>query len=220
MTPYFQDESVTIYHGDCREVLADTWADLCITDPPYGIAANSHRTGLQFQVVNDDGSIDDLVSAIHQRWPSIVFAAPMRPFAGEWEALLVWDKGPGVGGNGAINLWKRTWELIQVDLKGRGMLGPRDSAVLSYWVGPWHRVGFKDQIHPTTKPDELMRYLVGKASHPDELIIDPFMGSGTTLRAAKDLGRKAIGIEIEERYCEIAAKRMSQSVLDFSGVSK
>ena len=72
--------------------------------------------------------------------------------------------------------------------------------------------------HPTPKPLGLMRELIGKCA-PLAEIVDPFMGSGTTLRAAKDLGRKAIGIEIEERYCEIAAKRLAQEVFDFGGAA-
>lgn len=72
---------------------------------------------------------------------------------------------------------------------------------------------WKKAPHPTTKPLKLMSELMRLFSNEDELILDPFMGSGTTLRAAKDLGRKAIGIEIEEKYCEIAAKRLSQEVL-------
>ena len=213
--PYYSEAGIVIYHGDCREVLPTvTGADVVLTDPPYGISANSHRTGLQFHIANDDGSVDDLITQIHDRWPCVVFAAPMRPFGGNWEALLVWDKGPGVGGNGAINLWKRTWELIQVDLKGRGTIdGPRDPAVLRYWIGPWHRTGYEDQVHPTTKPLALISYLIARTSRPHETMLDPFMGSGTTLRAAKDLGRKAIGIELNERYCEISAKRLSQEVL-------
>ena len=69
--------------------------------------------------------------------------------------------------------------------------------------------------HPTQKPVRLMRELVGLFSSPGQVVLDPFMGSGTTLVAAKKLGRKAIGIEIEEKYCEIAAKRLSQEVFDF-----
>jgi site-specific DNA-methyltransferase (adenine-specific) len=96
--------------------------------------------------------------------------------------------------------------LIQVR-KNKPLNGSRDSAVLKFWTGPINNG------HPAEKPLPLIAYLIGKATDPDDVVFDPFMGSGTTLRAAKDLGRKAIGIEIEERYCEIAAKRLSQMVL-------
>jgi DNA modification methylase len=101
--------------------------------------------------------------------------------------------------------WYRTWELIQVRSLGR-LNGQRDSAVLHY-----SGRGNELLLHPTQKPEELISYLISKVVA--NLILDPFMGSGTTLRAAKNLGRKAIGIEIEERYAEIAARRMQQSVL-------
>lgn len=76
--------------------------------------------------------------------------------------------------------------------------------------------GYREDVgrcHTTQKPLELMKELVALFTDPGELILDPFMGSGTTLRAAKDCGRKAIGIELEEKYCEVAAKRMRQEVL-------
>lgn len=76
----------------------------------------------------------------------------------------------------------------------------------------------RDRHHPNEKPQKMVRYFLERCSRKDDSILDPFMGSGTTLRAAKDLGRKAIGIEIEERYCEIAAKRMQQEVFDLGGV--
>jgi DNA modification methylase len=213
MKPYYSEDGITLYHADCRELLHDLpGGAIVVSDPPYGISANSHRTGLQFTVAGDDGSCDEIVRDIEGWMPCVLFASPFRPWPGQWEALLVWDKGPGMGGNGDMRLWKRTWELIQVNLKGLGAVGSRDSAVLQFWKGPWHRVGC-DEIHPTEKPLELMNYLVAKM--PDGLIVDPFMGSGTTLRAAKDLGRKGVGIEIEERYCEIAAKRLAQKVLQF-----
>lgn len=86
--------------------------------------------------------------------------------------------------------------------------GKRPRAILRF---PWS--GTRDPVHPAVKPVDLLRTLIARSTHRGEVVLDPFMGSGTTLRAAKDLGRKAIGIEIEERYCEVAARRMSQEVL-------
>jgi site-specific DNA-methyltransferase (adenine-specific) len=103
--------------------------------------------------------------------------------------------------------WKMSWEEIYV--LGNGFTGKRDEGVLhGHLVVSWESRG---RTHPHEKPVSLMTYLIGKTDA--DWVLDPFMGSGTTLRAAKDLGRKAIGIEIEERYCEIAAERLSQEVL-------
>ena len=103
--------------------------------------------------------------------------------------------------------WKMCHELI-LAARLQELNGPRDSSVLRFWS---NAQAMPD--HPCQKPEPLLRYLVNRASNRDQLILDPFMGSGTTLRAAKDLGRRAIGIEIEERYCEIAANRLRQEVL-------
>ena len=105
--------------------------------------------------------------------------------------------------------WKPNTEEIYV--LGSGFLGKRDTSVLSYWIHP--KTNTVDRPHPTAKPIELMRALVEKCA-PLAPIVDPFMGSGTTLRAAKDCGRGAVGVEVEERYCEIAANRLAQGVLD------
>ena len=118
----------------------------------------------------------------------------------------MWHKpGLGIGGDPDV-CWRMDWELVQV-ANNPPLEGGRDSGVLSYTMRPadfW--------AHPAQKPVSLMEYIVGKI--PGEPVLDPFMGSGTTLVAAKNLGRKSIGIEIKERYCEIAAERLSQGVLD------
>jgi site-specific DNA-methyltransferase (adenine-specific) len=108
--------------------------------------------------------------------------------------------------------WKPDYEMVFVFGQGFSA-NVRGSSVLTY---SWD-VFRGRALHPHQKPVALMRDLVGKCDA--QTIIDPFMGSGSTLRAAKDLGRKAIGIEIDERYCEIAARRMGQEVLDFGGAA-
>lgn len=109
--------------------------------------------------------------------------------------------------------WKQNWEHIYVG--GPGFVGRRGSGVLRFnALAPWAG----EYTHPHEKPVDLLIDLIGKCP-PEWTILDPFMGSGTTLRAAKDLGRKAIGIEIEERYCEIAAKRLAQEVLDLGAAA-
>jgi DNA modification methylase len=208
--PYFQDESCTIYHGDCRELLPLVGAvDLVLTDPPYGISLQNHgRSANSYHVQNDHSQeVGQAVLDSLAHIPTIAFASPKKPWAGEWRQHLVWDKGPAVGGGGDIaTCWKPCWELIQVR-KNRPLNGGRDSAVLNFWTGPI------TNGHPTEKPVALISYLMSKASQPGDVILDPFGGSGTTGRSAKDLGRKSILVEIEERYCEIAAKRLQQSVM-------
>lgn len=210
MTPYYQDDAVTIYHGDCREILPGLPKfDLVLTDPPYGINLNKHRNnnGQDWYVHGDkDQQAGFEALAMLDDLPTAVFAHCMKPWPGPWRQFLVWDKGPAVGGGGDVSkCWKQSWELIQIR-NTPPLNGPRDEGVIRHHISPQDL-----QYHPTQKPLGLLIYLIQKI--PSTLILDPFMGSGTTLRAAKDLGKKAIGIEIEEKYCEVAAKRMAQEVL-------
>ncbi len=219
MTPYFERDGITIYHGDCLDILPllDS-VDLMLTDPPYGIALKEHgRNGYDWTVMGDTNQeVGEAVIqfARFQDWPIIAFAHHRKPWSGKWRQHLVWDKGPAVGGGGdPATCWKQTWELIQ--FVGTSKLnGPRDSAVLKFWVG---QRDYHD--HPCQKPVSLLSYLIEKTSVPYAVVFDPFMGSGSTLVAAMQSGRRAIGIEIEERYCEIAAKRLQQAVLPLVGVA-
>lgn len=212
MTPYYQDGTVTIYHGDCREVAAWLDADTLVTDPPYGISHSSNRPGAPRrgqQIANDETAIvRDAALAAWGDKPVIVFGScrvPPPPIV--VRAVLVWDKGGHVGMGDLKMPWKQNWEHVYVG--GAGFTGRRGSGVLRYnALAPWAG----EYTHPHEKPVELMRHLITKC--PPGVVADPFMGSGTTLRAAKDCGHRAIGVELEERYCEIAARRMSQEVLD------
>lgn len=211
MKPYYEDEAVTIYHGDCRDVLPRVHADVMVTDPPYGIGLASSWDGRfgTCEVANDESpSIRDEILAMWKPLPALVFGSWKVARPAGTRMVLIWDKG-GHSGMGDLSLpWKPNTEEIYV--LGGGFVGTRDSSVLRHWIHP--KTNTVDRPHPTAKPVDLMRALVGKCA-PLASIVDPFMGSGTTLRAAKDLGRRAIGIEIEERYCEIAARRMGQEVL-------
>ena len=212
-TPYYQDDHVTIYHGDCREVTGWLAADVLVTDPPYGIAHASNRPGAPRrgrQIENDhDVTERDAVLAVWGERPAVVFGSCRAPApAIAVRGTLVWDKGGHVGMGDLSFPWKQNWEHIYV--AGPGFSGRRGTGVLAFnALPPWGGV----ITHPHEKPVELLRELIGKC--PPGVVADPFMGSGTALRAAKDLGRKAIGIELDERYCEIAAKRLAQDVLDF-----
>jgi DNA modification methylase len=200
--PYYQDGFVTIYHGDCREIEAWTSAAVLITDPPYGMEYDSGW--MPRPIIGDDSVIVRDTALAH--WgakPALVFGrwSSPRPFG--TRHVLIWDKGdwPGMGDLGLP--WGPSTEEIYV--LGLGFAGVRRGSVLRYarLTGA--------MAHPNEKPEPLIAYLMGFT--PAGVIADPFMGSGTMLRVAKDRGRRAIGIEIEERYCEVAARRCAQEVL-------
>jgi site-specific DNA-methyltransferase (adenine-specific) len=226
VTPYYADDLVTIYHGDCREILPSLTADVIVTDPPYGIGWAFHgkgRTGkmrgtrLHPGIVGDaDCSTRDGVLDWWGDRPAIVFgtwrsAKPARTYQ-----ALVFQKSPDTGLVGSTTGYRNDWELIF--LLGRWPV--RDAAwsgVLRSTVALNSRGGIQDIGHPHAKPLDVMVPLVDRC--PPGTILDPFMGSGSTLVAAKSLGRRAIGIEIEERYCEMAAQRCRQEVLGLEAVS-
>jgi DNA modification methylase len=209
VTPYYADDAVTIYHGDCREITEWLAADVLVTDPPYGIDYQSGHFGtLPRSIACDtDTTVRDGALAAWGDRPALAFGTWRRPRPEATRMLLVWDS-KGALGMGALDLpWKPAHQEIYV--LGSGFHGHRGTDVLRY--APVQAMAANGRVHPHEKPVELMRDLIGKC--PPGVIADPFMGSGTTLRAAKDLGRKAIGVEVDERYCEIAARRMAQEVL-------
>lgn len=217
MTPYYQDSAVTIYHGDCREILTlDCKSDLVVADPPYGV-------DLEYTEAVDDSFgnwkelIDETMPLMKENTRGAVLLSTSKL---EGEAYLFsrwfpdwricWFKGACCTRS---FVGFKDWETIFVYGK------PRGDQFHDYFHASASDV--REQVigHPCPKPDRWARWLIGKCSLIGDSVLDPFMGSGTTLRAAKDLGRKAIGIEIEERYCEIAAKRMEQEVLPFTDAS-
>ena len=202
----------TLYLGDCMEVLPTLGkVDAVITDPPYGIDLQNHdatgryRATRDWTIANDDSlqvALQIYEWATANKLVTLMFCSPDLPIPGEWRNRLVWHKpGLGMGGDSAT-CWRRDWELILV--RGSGVLdGGRDSAVLSYEIRP------SEFRHPCQKPVSLMTYLIKKLRV--EIILDPFMGSGTTGVAAIQMGRKFIGIERESKYFEIACKRIEQA---------
>lgn len=205
MKPYYEQGGIAIYHGDCREILPRVSADVMVTDPPYGMAYRSGWSGAIVKADEDTCARDAILFAWAPR-PALVFGRWSEPRPAGVRARLVWDKGewPGMGD---LSLpWGPSDEEVYVI--GSGFIGRRSGTVLRS-----NRIGAAEAEHPTQKPEWLMVRLV-KACPPG-VVVDPFMGSGTTLVAAKLEGRRAIGIEIEERYCEIAAKRLAQGVLNF-----
>ena len=220
MKPYYDHAGITIYHGDCREILPGLCAaDHVICDPPYDEKTHKGaRYGLretsseiEFDPIDPAKVAPMLISACSS-WVVAFCALEMfgayRDAAGDhWVRAGFWRRTngvpqftgdrPGQPGEGIAIMHaggKKSWN-------GHGRH--------DFWEFPIVSGG----PHPTTKPLPLMASLVSDFTQPGQTILDPFMGSGTTLRAAKDLGRKAIGIEIEERYCEIAARRLAQEVL-------
>ena len=214
MKPYYEDGSVTIYHGDWRDTRG-IWAldpEVLVTDPPYGIAYSSGMGGkfLGAEISGDaDTSLRDEVLAEWDGRPALVFGSWKVARPASTRHVLIWEKGDHVGMGDLSIPWRPNTEEIYVI--GKGFSGHRGSSVLRYNAPSPNFTPEHLRFHPTEKPLPLMRDLIAKC--PPGTILDPFMGSGTTLRAAKDLGRKAIGIEIEERYCEIAAKRCAQETL-------
>ena len=219
MKPYYSDDRVTLYHGDCRELTDWLEADVLVTDPPYGYA---HKSGggprgsaswKNTSIANDEDTAarDAVLTAWGDR-PALVFGSWKRPRPASTRALLVWDKG-GHAGMGDLSIpWKPNFEEIYV--LGSGFRGARDSGVLTGYHVPANEAA--GRTHPHEKPLPLMCHLIAKT---EGTIADPFAGSGTTLVAAARLGRTVIGVELEERYCEIIAGRLSQGVLDFGEVT-
>ncbi len=209
MKPYYQEDGITIYHGDCREILPTLpKVDLLLADPPYGI--DLHRGWLgkdasRIGIVGDDTAFDP--SPLLGFAPAIIWGANnfsnMLP-PGGW---LCWDKRCSTQ---ADKMYGSSFELAWCSDRHKfRMIRILHGGVVNADGPNIHR------SHPTQKPRALMRWCLGLFPHA-ELVLDPYMGSGTTLDAAKLEGRQAIGIEIEERYCEIAAKRLAQGVLELS----
>ncbi len=196
---YYSDEFVTLYHGDCREVTEWLGADVLVTDPPYPNNAGHFDAGIPIA--------RELLAAWTR--PALVFwiETESPPVALPLVAVHIWHR---------TNVNGRPYEpVFHFAIDGI----KRRSVVLAHsfihsGVGP----GSAEYAgHPTQKPVAVMQKLLTLA--PPGTIADPFSGSGTTLVAARNLGRKAIGVEIDERYCELTARRLDQGVLDFGPVA-
>ena len=230
-------DGITLYHADCRDVmplLEEGSVDVVYADPPYGIAAQfgiQHRSRgrrrLQFEW---DGQrvIDDVRSGLssafrvaHAKAGCFVwvgfdsaerYAEPARR-AGFTVKPAAWVKQfPPPAGKG--NWWPSGFELAYYGYRSGAYFADDDVKRCNVWTEDSYRHGKPGKVdHPTQKPLDLVRRHCDAIIPLGGIVLDPFAGSGTTLRAAKDLGRKAIGIEIEEKYCRIAAERLRQEVL-------
>lgn len=251
MTPYYEDDLVTLYHGDCRELLPSLsgLADAVVTDPPYGETSlewdrwPNGWPGLVLPVLSERGSLWCFGSLR-------MFFEHLDDFDG-WRLAqdVIWEKQDGSGF--ATDRFRRVhehavhwypssspWSALHRETpKVQGGLPknvkraavPKD---LHGDRGPSRYVSDGTRLmrsvirvrnchgsaeHPTQKPTGILEPLVRYSVPRGGVVVDPFAGSGSTLRAAKDIGRRSIGIEVDERYCEIAARRLSQEVLDLSG---
>ena len=241
MKPYHQDDAVTIYHGDNLEILSSMEKGSCeisITSPPYNLIREWTRGGPASNMKSHSDKQaewykDSMPEPEYQIWQKNIVKELLRVCKGSifynhkiryaWKRRgeiyhpldwlrefpiwceIIWDRCGGQGGN-----WPRYMVaderiyMIQKPTKWNGAPG---------MTNIWRINPEKNSEHPCPFPIELVNRCLMPTTDKDDIVIDPFMGSGTTLRAAKDLGRKAIGIELEEKYCEIAARRMAQEVL-------
>ena len=200
MRPYYEQSGITIYHGDCREILVGLVADVVVTDPPYGVE----------KALWDKSFPTD--------WIRLAFVATPRVLCMSGNAALA----------SALSAFGFMYRDVIALHSVNGMT--RSPIAFGNWIpviaaGDWTWEARPNVLpflvdttteridHPTPKPISAMLTLLAKYTKRDWLILDPFMGSGTTLVAAKRLGNRAIGIELEEKYCEVAAKRLSQEAL-------
>ena len=195
--PYYDRDGITIYHGDCREILPTLpKVDLVLTDPPYGIGIAANPFRQKFAKSEWDNSPVDgaLLQQVIQHgdaaiiWGGNYFALPPH------QKFLVWNK-----------CQPESFSSAMCEIAWTNIGGPA-----KVWV---ERVTTYAKQHPTQKPEGLFVWCIKMWPGASGTVLDPFMGSGTTLVAARNLGRRAIGIEIEEKYCEIAAKRLQQQLL-------
>lgn len=223
MTPYYEDASIALYHGDARELAAGLDVAVIVTDPPYGIGWQQHGGGVHGKtrgsrrhpgIAGDaDTTTRDDVLELFPTVPAAVFGSFRAPYPSRLKQVLVYQKSADAGLMGSVTGFRTDVDPI-------------------FLVGPWpvrevrwssvlqSRTGLQTlqtgASHPHAKPlDVLIRLL---EACPPGVVLDPFCGSGSTLVAAKLLGRRAIGIELEERYCAIAASRCSQEVLPLEAV--
>ena len=267
MTPYYEDGSCTIYHGDCREVLPGLASAVrcVVTSPPYAEQRKDQYGGIEEArypnwtkqwmaavrpLLASDGSvfINIREHVADGALSDYVHQTRLQLRAADWNEVdeLVWIK-PDAPPVGHPYRPRRSWERVlwfslgaqpKVYPKANGqpskrIRGPKGGKPSEAWLAPhqadcvngtsrspdwfvcsiagggWHG------DHPAVFPLGVPKWLIALGSEPGDLILDPFMGSGTTLRAAKDLNRRAVGVEVDEAYCEIAAKRLAQEVLAF-----
>ncbi len=225
MDPYYTDDSVQLFMGDCREVDAWLTADVLVTDPPYGIAyrrgtraADRGRSGHAGIAGDTDTSARD---AALGRWgperPALVFGSMRAAFPAGWRKALVFGKPTvGCGLFGQRDPWFSNWEPVFVLGNWPDQTPSRSSIVATRWASASGYRGYVTVAgHAHAKPLDVMEELI--AACPPGVVADPFAGSGSTLIAARNLGRRAVGVELDEAACEVIARRLAQDVLPIGG---
>ncbi len=220
MTLYYEDEYVQLHHGDALEETVWLNADVLVSDVPYGIDYRSgyRRKTLKASIAGDKDTVarDTAIQFWRERHgedaPALIFGTWRIPRPVQTRALIVWDTKGALGMGDLTIPWKPSHQEIYV--LGKGFHGRRSSDVLT--APPVQSMGTNGRVHPHQKPVPLMEALIEKC--PPGVIADPFAGSGSTLIAARNLGRKAIGVEIDEGDCELIVKRLSQQAFDFAAL--
>lgn len=201
--PYYQDDLVTLYHGDALEVTEWLAGDVMVSDVPYGIGYCSGAMRVDGSARSIEGDEDtgtrDAALALWGDRPALVFGSWKRPRPARTHTRLIWDTKGALGMGDLSVPWKPSDQEVYV--LGGGFVGRRDTNVLSY--AP---VQAKGRLHPHQKPVDLLEDLLGKCHQG--VIADPFAGAGSTLVAAKNLGLRAIGVELDEGYCRKTAARL------------
>lgn len=256
MKPYYQDDLVTLYHGDCLEILPSVdagSADMILCDLPYGTTSNKWDSQIPLDALWGEylrigTETSAFVFTASQPFTSTLVLSNPRLFRHEW----IWLKNRGSNFANTIREPMKEHESVLVFSRGkwtynrqmqsrtgggaeRAKYGVehssksenyrefegRDRHQISDLRVPssWQKYNVEVGLHPTQKPVGLMSYLVRTYSNAGDVILDNCAGSGTSLVAASSEGRSAIGIEMDERYCEIAAKRLSQQAFDLEGIA-
>ena len=246
--PYYDEGGITIYHGDCREILPQLdKVDMIFTDPPFGHNNNNgdliHRreaalgqppcnsdSSLARPIANDGPEANELVRWFFKQAPDMLRhggccccccggGGPDPQFARwslwldevlDFKQMIVWDKGPmGMGWH-----YRRSYETVLVAQKpGAACKWYDETDRIENIIRHIPKIIPRKTDHPTPKPVELPMHFIALHTRPGDVVLAPFMGGGSTAEAAKKLGRSFIGIELEERWAELAVNRLRQEVL-------
>jgi site-specific DNA-methyltransferase (adenine-specific) len=236
MKPYFQNEEVTLYHGDSFQVMAtleDESIDCVITDPPYtarthkNAKKNDSKLGYGVKAIHFESFTEELLFSAYNEMARLTKAWIVSNI--DYNYAFLFEESPPQGmTQKRIGVWVKNNPMPQIsgDRPSQGW----EAITYLHKVGTrsvWHGGGLHGNYvtnlarptgHPTPKPLSMVSSFVERFTKPNDLILDPFAGGGTTLLAARNLGRRAIGVEIDEAYCELIAKRLSQEAFDFGGI--
>jgi len=228
--PYYQEKDITIYNADCKDVISQLdEVDCVITDPPF--SKHTHKncrtnkdaainyTSIDFDSITID-QINNIFNSISVKCKGWIISFM------EWRYIVDIEKNPFTDFEFMrFGVWLKTNPMPQIsgDRPAHGWDGIiylRNAKTKPYWNGKGKHGNFyystvADGLHPTAKPLPIIRSIVENFTKKGDTILDPFMGSGTTLRACKDLGRKGIGIELDKKYVDIAIHRLKQEVFNF-----